>query len=102
MKKLLLVLLIVMVLTSAFGQFARINTIRVIADGTIDAQGGMKISFRWVFPTNALYMQVKSTFPNPYVLLRNLTTFSSIFELTNTKISYDDAKNSILVDTDVI
>jgi len=102
MKKLLLVLLIVMVSTSAFGQFARINTIRVIADGTIDAQGGMKISFRWVFPTNALYMQVKSTFPNPYVLLRNLTTFSSIFELTNTKISYDDAKNSILVDTDVI
>ena len=102
MKKLLVSFLIIMVLTSAFGQFARINTIRVIADGTIDAQGGMKLTLRWVFPTNALYMQVKSAYPNPYVLLRNLTTFSSIFELTNTKVTYDDAKNSILVDADVI
>jgi hypothetical protein len=73
MKKLLVSFLIIMVLTSAFGQFARINTIRVIADGTIDAQGGMKLTLRWVFPTNALYMQVKSAYPNPYVVLRNLT-----------------------------
>jgi hypothetical protein len=29
-------------------------------------------------------------------------TFSSIFELTNTKVTYDDAKNSILVDADLI
>jgi len=102
MKRLLLSILLALFLVSAFGQFARLNTIKVYADGVIDAQGNMNLSLKWVFPTNALYMQVKSAFPNPYVLVRNLTTFSSIFELTNTKVSYEDSKNSILVQADVL
>lgn len=102
MKRLFLSLLLMLLLISVFGQFVRLNTIKIYADATFDAQGNMKLSLKWVFPTNALYMQVKSAFPNPYVLVRNLTTFSSIFELTNTKVNYEDSKNSILVEADVL
>lgn len=96
MKKCILIGLFLLILTLSFAiQMTKINTIKIYAEGTIDEKGDMDMNLRWVFPTNALYMQVKSAYPNPYVLFRNMTTFSSIFEMRDVTVNYEDAKNSI-------
>lgn len=101
MRAYFLVFLLVCTIAFSF-QMTKMNTIKVYADGTIDEKGDISLSLKWVFPTNALYIQVKNAYPNPYVLLRNLTSFSSIFEMRDTKVNYDDAKNSVLVDAKLI
>ncbi|MFN3282948.1 MAG: hypothetical protein ACK40Q_01760 [Pseudothermotoga sp.] len=101
-KKTLLLLILLLVLSVFSLQLTKLNTIKIYVNGTVDEKGNMNLSFKWVFPTNALYIQVKNAYPNPYVLVRNMTTFSSIFELSDLKVSYDDAKNSILLDARVI
>lgn len=96
MKKYILIGLFLLILTLSFAiQMTKINTIKIYAEGTIDEKGDMDMNLRWVFPTSALYIQVKSAYPNPYVLLRNMTTFSSIFEMRDITVNYEDAKNSI-------
>ncbi|MCS7175513.1 transglutaminase domain-containing protein [Pseudothermotoga sp.] len=96
MKRFVFVILLALMLTTVFSiQMTKINTIKIYAEGTIDEKGDMDMNLKWMFPTSALYIQVKSAYPNPYVLLRNMTTFSSIFEMRDTTVSYDDAKNSI-------
>lgn len=103
MKRKILLLLVLFLVVATFSlQLTKLNTIKIYANGVIDEKGNMSLSFKWVFPTNALYLQVKNAYPNPYVLVRNMTTFSSIFELSDVKVSYDDAKNSILLDAKVI
>lgn len=103
MKGKILVFLVLSLVVAVFGlQLTKLNTIKIYANGAIDEKGNMNLSFKWVFPTNALYLQVKNAYPNPYVLVRNMTTFSSVFELSDVKISYEDAKNSILLDAKVI
>lgn len=105
MKRLLILLLSIFILLISFpisAQISNINTIKVYGYGNLDEKGNLNISFRWAFPTNALYLQVKSAYPNPYVLMRNLLGFSSTMELRNVKVSYDDAQNSLRLSTDIL
>ncbi|MEN2983632.1 MAG: hypothetical protein ABDH25_01230 [Dictyoglomaceae bacterium] len=103
MKKVILIfILFFLFLNPSLSQINRLNTIRVHGYGNLDERGNLNFSIRWVFPTNALYLQVKSAYPNPYVLMRNLLGFSSIMELRNVKVSYDDAKNSIVMSANII
>jgi len=80
----------------------KINTVRVNGWGVLDDKGNMSLSMRWVFPTSAIYIQIKNAYPNPYVIARNLLGSTSSMELRNAKVYYDDAKNSLKLTVDII
>ena len=71
--------------------------VRVNGEGVIDKKGDLNISMTCRFPTNADYMQVKSMFPSPYVLLRDTITGRAGVILDNADARYDDAANSIIM-----
>lgn len=62
----------------------------------------MSLSIRWKFPTSAMYLQIKSAYPNPYVIARNLLGASATMELRNAKIFYEDQNNSLKLTADVL
>lgn len=80
----------------------KINTVRVNGWGVLDDKGNMSLSMRWIFPTSAMYIQIKNAYPNPYVIARNLLGSTSSMELRNAKVYYDDANNSLKLTTDII
>lgn len=103
MKRAVILLTLTLLVISVAGfQLTKLNTIKIYGEATIDEKGNMDLSLKWVFPTNALYLQVKNAYPNPYLMVRNLTTFSSVFEMRDTKVNYDDAKNTILIESKVL
>jgi len=62
----------------------------------------MHLKLDWKFPTNALYIEMKENYPNPYVILREFSSQRAAFEIANAKIEYDDAKRSLHVTADLL
>jgi len=107
-KKVLLVFLVLLVVcyfipfASAQLPTEKLNTIRIRGEGVVDLKGDLHMKLNWKFPTNALYIQIKKNFPNPYVILREFASQRAAFEIANAKIEYDDAKRSLHVTADFL
>lgn len=99
----LLSLLLVFSSVPAFSQtITAINTIKVNLWGVINDKGDMSLSVRWSFPTSSTYLQIKSAYPNPYVIARNLLGTSATMELRNAKVFYEDQNNSLKLTANVL
>lgn len=70
--------------------------------GVINDKGDMSLSVRWSFPTSSTYLQIKSAYPNPYVIARNLLGTSATMELRNAKVFYEDQNNSLKLTANVL
>ncbi len=81
---------------------AAIGTVRVHIDGVLDEKGDMTMAVRWAFPTNAMYLQVKTAYPNPYVIVRNLLGTLATMELEDVKVSYEDQNNTLWMNAKVL
>ena len=107
-KKVLLVFLVLFVVCSlipfAYAQLSteEFNAIRVRGEGVVDTKGDMHLKLDWKTPTNALYVEMKENYPNPYVILRELSSGRAAFEIANAKIEYDDAERSLHVAADFL
>ncbi len=99
----ILILTFSLIFSSIYSQtITKINTIRVNLWGVVDDKGNMSLSVRWIFPTSAMYLQIKRAYPNPYVIARNLLGASAIMELRNAKVYYEDQNNSLKLTADVL
>jgi len=78
------------------------NTIRITGEGVADLKGDLRLKLDWKFPTNALYIEIKKNYPNPYVILREFASQRAAFEIANAKIEYDDAQRSLHVTADFL
>jgi len=78
------------------------NTIRITGQGVVDRKGNLGLKLDWKIPTNALYIEIKRNYPNPYVLLRDFASQRAAFELANAKIEYDDAQNQLHLQADLL
>lgn len=106
LKRIFVSLLLIILLSFSMPSYSQtitpINTIKVNLWGVVDDKGNMSLSIRWKFPTSAMYLQIKSAYPNPYVLARNLLGASATMELKNAKISYEDQNNSLKLTANVL
>jgi hypothetical protein len=99
----IITLVLIFLLSTAYTQtITKINTIKVNLWEVVDDKGNMSLSVRWIFPTSAMYLQIKRAYPNPYVIARNLLGSSATMELRNAKVSYEDQNNSLKLTTDVL
>lgn len=71
------------------------SIIRVGGEGTVSDSGDLKLTVNWRFPTAADYLNVKSLYPSPYVLMRELFSGRASFILENKVASYSDATSSV-------
>jgi len=78
------------------------NTLRITGQAVVNTKGNLHMKLEWKFPTNALYIQIKKNFPNPYVILREFTSQRSAFEVADAKIEYDDAERSLHITADFL
>ena len=72
-----------------------LNTIRIRGKGTVDRKGALHLDLAWEIPTNALYIEIKRNFPNPYVILREFASHRAAFEVATARIEYDDAERAL-------
>lgn len=99
----ILILTFSLIFSSAYSQtITKINTIKVNLWGVLDDKGNVSLSVRWIFPTSAMYLQIKRAYPNPYVIARNLLGASATMELRNAKVYYEDQNNSLKLTADVL
>lgn len=97
-RKILILIIIFLILfsISSYSQtITRVNTIRINMFGVLDDKGDMNLNVKFTFPTNAMYIQIKTAYPNPYVIVRNLLGSSSTMEFRDAKVSYEDQSNSL-------
>lgn len=78
------------------------NTLRVSGTGQVDVTGNMHLELSWKFPTNALYIEIKRNYPNPYVILREFSSQRAAFEVANAQVEYDDANRKLHIKADVL
>ncbi|HWE02502.1 MAG TPA: hypothetical protein VG326_08825 [Tepidisphaeraceae bacterium] len=69
---------------------------------TVDDKGDSTYTGKLVFPSEAIYSQVKENFPNPYMLLKNILGARAKTQNTNATASYDDAHRSIQLSATVL
>jgi len=107
-KKVLLAFLVLLVvcffIPFAFAQLPveEFDTIRITGEGLTDTKGDLHLKLDWKFPTNALYIEMKKNYPNPYVILREFASQRAAFEVANAEIKYDDAKRSLHLTADLL
>lgn len=80
----------------------KFNTIRITGRGTVDTKGGLHLDLNWKIPTNALYIEIKRNYPNPYVILREFASHRAAFEVANPQIEYDDAQRTLHLTADFL
>jgi len=78
------------------------NTLRITGEGVVDLKGDLHVNLDWKIPTNALYIEIKRNFPNPYVILREFASQRAAFEVANAKIEYDDAERALHLTADFL
>ena len=107
--KIFLLFFLVLFVTYFFQSFAfaqllieDFNTIRITGEGTIDTKGNLHLNLDWKIPTNALYIEIKRNYPNPYVMLREFASQRAAFEVANATIEYDDAQKQLHLKTDFL
>lgn len=79
-----------------------VNIIRISSRTIVDEKGNLQVNLEWKVPTDALYMQIKRNYPNPYMILREFLPQRATREVANAKTEYNDAKNSLQLTIDFL
>lgn len=101
-KVVLLVLCFLVVCAFVPSVQAAVGTIRVHIQGVVDGKGDMTMDVWWSFSTSAMYLEIKTAYPNPYVIVRNLLGASATMELKDATVNYDDQKNTLRMSATVL
>jgi len=79
-----------------------LSVIRITKKATVDEKGDLHVNLEWKIPTQALYAEIKTNYPNPYMLLREFLPRRATCESANTKVEYNDLQRSFQLSTDFL
>ncbi len=74
-----------------------LNVIQVKTVGKVLKNGEFEFDMNWLFPNNVTYTELKRVYPNPYVIIRDLTSSRASLEFKEAEVSYDDAQRALKV-----
>ena len=80
----------------------RNNVLRENDTMVVDEKGDAQFTGRIVFPTERAYSTIKSNFPNPNVLVRDLLGSTGKVSLKDSNVNYEDGKHALSVSTTML
>ncbi len=78
------------------------NVLRETDESNIDEKGDAKFTGVIVFPSESVYSTIKSNFPNPNVLVRDLLGSTGKVVLKDSNVTYDDGRRAVQVTTTML